>query len=390
MKRILFIATLSLTTSLAFAQMKVVSNGQVRVGNQQVGQSLITQGLSANSMTESDTSIPGFIDPPIFELAEPDSVSRLMVNGDGLYGSGGMISLGWRGHVSLEESVSGGNFTKGVMLLKGRGGVRFVCDSVTVFQYSAYGQTLNGFGKPFHINTVVKAPQYLTVSDARSKTDIEPLDEIGASLRDIVPVSYRLINSRRSEDPPTAQAGAQLMTGEQQGDTGDSHVQYGFLAQDIREVYPDLVYEDSEGNLSLDYTGFIPILVDAVQHLQATAEDLQTTVKQQAQLIAALQNPAAPQPQDVDGDAVVASLSQNRPNPFRTSTTVSCTLPETVGTAFLAVYDLNGNQKLRRNITARGNVDVVIEGNSLVAGLYLYTLVADGMEVATKRMILTD
>jgi hypothetical protein len=65
-------------------------------------------------------------------------------------------------------------------------------------------------------------------------------------------------------------------------------------------------------------------------------------------------------------------------------------LPDDVSSAFLCVYDLNGNQKLRNNITERGNVDITIEGNTLTAGMYIYTLIADGVEIDSKRMILTD
>lgn len=83
-------------------------------------------------------------------------------------------------------------------------------------------------------------------------------------------------------------------------------------------------------------------------------------------------------------------LKQNRPNPFRTSTVISCELPESVSDAFLCVYDLNGQQKLRFNLSERGNVDVTIDGNTLPAGMYIYTLVCDGQDIDTKRMILTD
>jgi len=158
----------------------------------------------------------------------------------------------------------------------------------------------------------------------------------------------------------------------------------------VRKVYPDLVYEDCDGMLSIDYTGFIAILVDAVQALQTESKAQSDIIRSQAQTIERLQS-LLPGSEKQSGDgAVVASLSQNRPNPFRTSTVVSCVLPDDVSSAFFCVYDLNGNQKLRRDITTRGNVDITIEGNTLTAGMYIYTLIADGLEVDSKRMILTD
>jgi hypothetical protein len=40
-------------------------------------------------------------------------------------------------------------------------------------------------------------------------------------------------------------------------------------------------------------------------------------------------------------------------------------------------------------INKRRNTSVTIEGHTLKAGMYLYTLIADGKEVDTKKMILT-
>ena len=41
------------------------------------------------------------------------------------------------------------------------------------------------------------------------------------------------------------------------------------------------------------------------------------------------------------------------------------------------------------NISERGKVSLTIEGYSLEAGIYLYSLIADGQVIDTKRMILT-
>lgn len=229
----------------------------------------------------------------------------------------------------------------------------------------------------FYFTGIVSARQHLTASDARLKTDIEELDNAGAQLRNLVPVSY-VFASDATGAPSEAENGIQTLSAD--GDASGTRHQYGFLAQDVREIFPDLVYEDADGMLSLDYQGFIPILVDAVKSLQAKVDEQAETIR----TLTGQQNG-----QQTDG-SVVASLSQNRPNPFSASTVITCTLPDNVATAFLCVYDLNGNQKMRRDITSRGNVDVTIDGNSLNAGMYIYTLIADGMEVDSKRMILTD
>ena len=360
----------------ASAQLKVASNGQIRVGDD--------KGLTTNISPAAIGVDPG-VGVVIPSRFPNDTVSTIHVGGKGMYDSGGLIMFGYRGHVSIGESNydSSAIDNDGVLELEGKGGVRYISGGNTIFSYDPIMRTIGAVTKStFTFTPSVSAPQYLTTSDARCKTDIEPLEDIGSQLRDIVPVSYTLVQETGAENQD-APAGAPRKSGAQQ----NTQHQYGFLAQDVREVYPELVYEDSEGMLSIDYTGFIPILVDAIQNLQTLSEEQAALISAQAEAIAVLKGEKLP---GHDEDSVVASLSQNRPNPFRASTVINCVLPEDVSDAFLCVYDLNGNQKMRRDISGRGSVDITIEGNTLNAGMYIYTLLAAGIEIRAKRMLLTD
>jgi len=370
---LLMCAAIAVTAS---AQLKVASNGQIRVGDD--------KGLTTNISPAAIGVYPG-VGVVIPSRFPNDTVSTIHVGGKGMYDSGGLIMFGYRGHVSIGESNydSSAIDNDGVLELEGKGGVRYISGGNTIFSYDPIMRTIGAVTKStFTFTPSVSAPQYLTTSDARCKTDIEPLEDIGSQLRDIVPVSYTLVQETGAENQD-APAGAPRKSGAQQ----NTQHQYGFLAQDVREVYPELVYEDSEGMLSIDYTGFIPILVDAIQNLQTLSEEQAALISAQAEAIAVLKGEKLP---GHDEDSVVASLSQNRPNPFRASTVINCVLPEDVSDAFLCVYDLNGNQKMRRDISGRGSVDITIEGNTLNAGMYIYTLIADGNEIGSKRMILTD
>ena len=59
----------------------------------------------------------------------------------------------------------------------------------------------------------------------------------------------------------------------------------GLLAQDIQEVFPELVSEDKEGMLSVNYQGLIPVLINALkeqeQKFQVQEEKI---VKQQKEI----------------------------------------------------------------------------------------------------------
>lgn len=371
MRKLTIIIASAAIAATSSAQLKVASNGQIRVGDD--------KGMTTSLITPAAIGVDPGVGVVVPNRFPNDTTSTIHVGGKGTYDSGGLISFGYRGHVSIGESEYDSSAVNGdgVLELVGKGGVTYTSGDNTIFSYNPTLRIVGSSSRSsFIFQPSVSAPQYLTTSDARCKTDIEPLEDMGSQLRDIVPVSYTLVQETGAENQD-APAGAPRKSGAQQ----NAQHQYGFLAQDVREVYPELVYEDSEGMLSIDYTGFIPILVDAIQNLQSTVEA-------QAATIEALQNKDQ---EAVPGNgSVVASLSQNRPNPFRTSTVISCVLPDEVSQAFLCVYDLNGNQKMRRDIPQRGSVDITIEGNTLTAGMYIYTLIADGLEIDSKRMILTD
>ncbi|MCS2957195.1 hypothetical protein NXX53_08560 [Bacteroides salyersiae] len=44
-----------------------------------------------------------------------------------------------------------------------------------------------------------------------------------------------------------------------------SRVHYGFIAQELKNEYPNLVYENEQGDLSINYIEMIPLLVQSIQ-----------------------------------------------------------------------------------------------------------------------------
>lgn len=53
---------------------------------------------------------------------------------------------------------------------------------------------------------------------------------------------------------------------------------YGFIAQEVQEICPELVSVDDNGMLSLNYTAIIPHLVHKVQQQQKQINDLETRI----------------------------------------------------------------------------------------------------------------
>ena len=53
---------------------------------------------------------------------------------------------------------------------------------------------------------------------------------------------------------------------------------YGLIAQELQQVCPELVYENSNGLLSINYLEIIPILIEAIKEQQVEIDELKTKI----------------------------------------------------------------------------------------------------------------
>jgi len=220
---------------------------------------------------------------------------------------------------------------------------------------------------------------WTVVSDRRLKRNITPFEHGMEVVKKMKPVWFQYNGQM---DMPTDDIGV------------------GMTAQQLQRIAPYMVKEsllmDSLGNegtyLTVDYMAMDFVLVNAMQEQQDQIEKLQRQVKKLQRALVeqddddndrqaqdpALQTPAG----------TVSELFQNRPNPFNQNTEIAFNVAPQVQNARLFIYNMNGRQIQALTITQRGNSTVTIEGGQLEAGMYIYTLIADGQEVATRRMIL--
>ena len=166
--------------------------------------------------------------------------------------------------------------------------------------------------------------------------------------------------------------------------------QIGLLAQEVIEIFPELAKLDSADNTySINYDGFIPLLIEAIKEQQAIIEKYETR-------ISALENNGKrnKSTEEITGEVIEQYnqpyLEQNAPNPFSVSTTINYFIPQGSQKAAIYIYDMQGLQKKAYHIYTKGKSSITISGSELPAGIYFYSLIADGKEVDTKRMILTN
>jgi hypothetical protein len=157
----------------------------------------------------------------------------------------------------------------------------------------------------------------------------------------------------------------------------------------VKEESGDAVVKSETINFkAVNYTELIPILIKAVQEL-----DAENTVLNQKN--AELENKLATLTQIVSqltksSSAISissASLGQNFPNPFSKSTNISFNIPKESKTANIVVNEISSG-KIIKSVTVSGSSQITLDAASLAAGAYNYSLFVDGKLVATKQMIL--
>ena len=205
-------------------------------------------------------------------------------------------------------------------------------------------------------------------SDSRLKTDIADLDpDRIADLSLLNPVSFRYKNQNQG-------VGNDILP---QAETV-SDIRFGFLAQDVKEIFPELVREGEDGNLSVDYMGLIPLMLAKINTLQSQIDAMNEGAQQAPASVAGIEG------------SVTFKLYQNAPNPFKSSTVIACDLPDNTADAAIRIYDLRGQQITVLPVRQRGHTSVTLSGESLRPGMYIYALIADGQEIDSKRMIITE
>ena len=364
MKKIKLFLTVAVTViaGSASAQLSVVDKGQIHVG---------TRGTN----NSANISIP----PTPVEI---DGSAKLIIFGNGKSNVNGRIAFGDSDHVLIGEDKGAD-----ILALKGDNGLNFRMGNTTYFRIAK--STTFPITTSANFFCAVSAESFVTTSDLRLKTDVTPLGENWRFLSDLNSISYKLLPRPIQH---TDEESLDEITEEETAAIPNERTHFGFVAQEVREIFPDLVNEDEEGYLSIDYIGFIPLLVDAYKNLEERNRELEERNLNLEQKVEGILNPAkrVAGVNGVDGMAETVSLSQNRPNPFTERTTIDLTLPSDVSSAVLCIYDMQGTQVMQLPVEGRGKTAVTVDGKSLRAGMYLYSLIADGEEVATKRMILTE
>ena len=402
--------------SMSHAQLKVLSNGKVGIGTTTPKYGLLDIGKTGTSggLTIYNSAVTN---PLLFKLYSNGNYGYLNFGGVASRGitmnKDGGIGLGADPSIELNtpEYINIYTYGERAALMAYAKYPYDYGDIIKVYSWRdtdmAYvvRDVRNG-GSPlvFYVagdGSVYSKGSILTASDESYKENISSINNSLNTIRQMRGVTYKL--KEQNNGATTANI---LQSDVSSRDTSSSQSpvpveiinkikvekkrkKAGFIAQELEEIFPEAVYTLPNGKKAIAYSEIIPLLVEAIKEQQNEIDELKQAKSIQSRSTIS----DADEQSDVNSlldEKLKAKLYSNIPNPFKEQTTISFFIPETSSRVSIHIYNLQGKQIKQLNIESRGNGSVTINGYELTPGMYMYSLIVDGQEVDTKKMILTE
>ena len=244
---------------------------------------------------------------------------------------------------------------------------------------------------------------FTTFSDGSFKRNVKENVPGLSFINQLRPVTYTLdvdgidkANEKAVGQSTIKQLSSEEITGRQEK---EKIVYTGFVAQEVEKAARKLNYDfsgvDAPKNnndfYGLRYSDFVVPLVKAVQELSKENEelkkkndDLEIRLKKLEDMVTKV---------GITSNSYTelsnAYLEQNTPNPFNSVTIIRYHLPSTVVNARVLITDMNGNTIKSIVLANRRKGELTLNGGTLAAGSYNYTLWMNGKQVDSKNMMIT-
>ena len=365
------------------AQLRLLQNGRVQVGTLKEG----------NEDVKNVTTMQVF--GPYGDMR---SGSKLTFGDFGQYDANGWnVFLGEYGTSDTDQ-----------LWLHGKKGIYMTSNGQASTVIASYDPSVNA---NFVFNTNLRVNGVNITSDARLKENVESFQNTLGIIDQLNGVSYnyKLSEINKYREPDGSKFSQDLST--QKNTNSDlstnaaltekeiqdklyqsemerkeaeeaSRKRIGFLAQDVEKVLPELVRTDENGIKSIDYTGFIPLIVESLKEMQQTIQDQQNEIENLRSLL----------PEGTK--SMLRSTSTNNINVVegaklynRAGTSVSYILPSAFSNAYLQVFDIAG--RILKKITLTTPNDIVeINPSEIGLGTFIYVLYVDGQKADTLKKII--
>jgi len=355
------------------AQLKVLSNGRVTVAS--------TETNPAARITIGESEAPDIYDVGISSVIVPDTS----------YWSIGMVGTAYRSFACQSRTcgvlgIAGGGingYNYGVQgVINGHRNGAGVFGSVGGMASAISGLYAGYFYGSAKVTGTMTVNSLVQTSDLRLKKDIISYNGSDEKVLNRV-LDMNVIKYTYKDTVPTLNASDADTEGNiimiDENNSGKRHI--GLIAQELQDLFPELVEEGQDGYLGINYVELVPVLIRAIQELKA---ELDVTRSEASAPMMRAQ--ATTDVGNVSSHGNV--LYQNKPNPFNEQTTIRFSLADDARDASICIFDMQGKM-LKSLPVSSGMESVSVNGYELGKGMFLYSLIVNGQEIDTKRMVIS-
>lgn len=251
------------------------------IGNLNVGSQSTDQGTS-NHSNKGFTVTPWLYTNAIEAQGERGSASTLItVGADGTYGAADQIHMVTNGNsqmtiasdgkVGLDKTSPAADLhirQSQQTITNGTGGIRFEESGSTTDWWRIYHSgiyfSFNRSGN--RVAYISGTGSYVTTSDAKFKKNVVAMEPVLERVNRMRPVSYHYNQQKESENKVL-----------------------GFIAQEVRPLFPELVFESEDGSLGMSYAHVGVIAIQAVKEQQEVIKAQQAQIDELSQQMLEMQ-----------------------------------------------------------------------------------------------------
>lgn len=301
------------------------------------------------------------------------STSTTSNRGCGVYGSASNYANGY--NYGVFGILKGSNNGAGVFG-SANNSYPWGCDTGGKYAGFFYGDV--------YVTNQITAASYLSLSDMRLKENVELLAEKESDENtldrllslNVISFNYKCEQGLNNEGVDPA-----WLTAQDDEYINSKLRHFGFSAQELQTVYPELVCEGQDGYLRVNYVELVPLLIRSIQELKKELDEVKGNGKTISRSVNSQSN-------TLNATTTGNILYQNTPNPYNGRTIIRFQLVDDAKDASICVFDMNG--KMLKKIPVSLEMDSIsVDGSEFGEGMYLYSLIVNGQVIDTKRMVIT-
>ena len=240
------------------------------------------------------------------------------------------------------------------------------------------GQYAGYFAGTTNIRGTGIVANLVSPSDSRQQYDVaylsspEQREDILSRMQEVNVLSYKI--------NPNVE-GREDMDFDDPHDMAYKRTHYGVSAQELQCLFPELVEEGQDGYLNVNYMELVPMLICTVQQLKSEVEGLKNYIANFK-----TQTNDGIKPNDAGTMKGQYALCQASSHPSSNLITIKYKIPSETTNAFIGLLDLKGSMLSQIPVSA-ANAQITLNTKDYLPGMYLYSLIVNGNEVDTKKLV---